>query len=253
MINIYSQQEIETLKKSGAILSNVLRTVSQQVQPGISTLELNEMAEKLIREAGGEPAFLGYEDRNKRRYPASLCTSVNEELVHCLPQRDKKLRVGDIVSLDLGVRFQGMHTDMAVTVPVGSISAETEKLVRTTRESLEKAIQILKPGITIGDIGNVIQRHAESQGFSVIRDLVGHGVGYAVHEDPKIPNFGRPGTGLKLRAGMVLAIEPMLAVGSYKIKTMPDGWGIAMADGSLSAHFEKTVALTEKGCIVLTP
>jgi methionyl aminopeptidase len=251
MINYYDHKDIEMLAESGRILSAALRFTAQAVRPGISTYELNVIAEQRIREQGGIPAFLGYSDGGKP-YPAALCTSINDEVVHCLPYKNRFLVEGDIISLDLGVNYRGYFTDMAVTVPVGQVSELARKLMAATEESLGAALAVIKPGARIGDIGAAIAAVAADHGFGVIRDLVGHGVGRSVHEDPKIPNYGQAGTGLELVSGMVLAIEPMFTEGSHKIKMLPDGWGIATLDGGLSAHFEKTVAVVENGFRVLT-
>ncbi|HLC44677.1 MAG: type I methionyl aminopeptidase [Candidatus Doudnabacteria bacterium RIFCSPHIGHO2_01_FULL_50_11] len=253
MVNIYSPDEIKLLQKSGAILSRALHAVAASAVVGITTLKLDALAERSIRAEGGAPAFLGYHEKDMRPYPASLCTSINEELVHCIPSRGRTLKSGDIVGLDLGVEYKGFITDMAITVAVGPIELRIQKLLDVTQECLARAIAIARPGATTGDIGHAVQGYAESQGFGVIRDLVGHGVGRAVHEDPKVPNYGNPGEGLALREGMVLAIEPMISMGGFRIKMLSDGWGIAMADGSLCAHFEKTVAITDLGSLVLTP
>ena len=252
MINIYSQREIKALAEGGKILSRVLAEVASMVRPGISTFDLDEAAESKIRDAGGEPAFLGFSEKGMKPYPASLCTSINEELVHCVPKQDRGLKSGDIVSLDLGVRYKNLITDMATTVQVGEVAPRVKKLLATTKESLDEVLKILKPGITIGDIGAKIQSFAQRDSFGVIRALVGHGVGKTVHEDPQIPNYGVAGKGIKLKAGMVIAIEPMFALGSGKIKVAADGWGIGTADGSMSAHYEKTVVIVDEGCRILT-
>lgn len=253
MVNIYDDKDIEMLSVSGRILSRALSATAALVKPGASTYELNIFAEQRIREAGALPAFLGYKEQGSRPYPAALCTSINDEVVHCLPYKNRFLAEGDIIGLDLGVNYKGYFTDMAVTVPAGKISALASKLIDATRESLELALSAVRPGGHIGDIGAAVQKVASARGFEIIRDLVGHGLGKSVHEDPKVPNYGQPDTGMELRAGMVLAIEPMLTEGSYKIRMLPDGWGIATADGGLSAHFEKTVAITSDGMRILTP
>jgi len=249
----YSHHEIEKLADSGKLLSTVLKTVAQMVKPGMSTKKLDDMAEKMIRDAGGEPAFLGYESGGPAPYPASLCVSINEEIVHCIPEDDRILQEGQIVSLDLGVRYKGMITDMAMTVGVGKITPRNRELIDATRGCLDRALQVLRPGITTGDLGAAIYEYGNSRGFHVIRDLVGHGVGHEVHEPPQVPNYGQPGKGVVIKPGMVLAIEPMLSLGSEHIRFLPDGWGIITADHSYSAHFEKTVAVLDKGIQVLTP
>src|SRR3989338_6460038 len=252
MINIYSKKEIEMLAEGGKILSEVLGTVAGMVRPGISTFELDELAEKKIREAGAQPAFLGYSEKGMKPYPASLCTSINAELVHCIPKKDRVLKAGDIISLDLGVKYKNLITDMATTVAVGVVPNKTQKLLEVTKQSLDESLKILAPGVTLGDLGAKIESYAKKNKFGVVRDLVGHGVGKSVHEDPQVPNYGEPGKGLKLKEGMVLAIEPMFSLGSERIKVTPDGWGIATADGSLSAHFEKTIVIVEGGYRILT-
>lgn len=253
MINIYNEKDLEQLAESGRILSAALRSTAAVVRAGVSTFELNAMAEEAIRKAGALPAFLGYTESGSKPYPASLCTSINDEVVHCLPYKNRFLAEGDVVSLDLGVNYRGYFSDMALTVPVGRVSDLAKKLVAATEESLGAALAVMRPGARIGDIGAAVQKVANARGFEVVRDLVGHGLGRAVHEDPKVPNYGQEGTGLELRVGMVLAIEPMLTEGSYKIRMLPDGWGIATMDGGLSAHFEKTVAVVPEGVRILTP
>ncbi|MBI4053826.1 MAG: type I methionyl aminopeptidase [Candidatus Doudnabacteria bacterium] len=253
MVNHYSNLEIAKINQSGKILSRVLREVVRAAKPGISTYALDRLARKKIAAAGALPAFLGYQTHGSPPYPAALCVSVNEELVHCIPKKAKIVKPGDIVSLDLGVNYGGFFSDMAVTVPVGSVSSLAQRLIQATAAGLEEAIMIIKPGATLGDLGAAIQHAAASKGFAVVRDLVGHGVGKTVHEDPKVPNYGTQGTGLRLTPGMVLAIEPMFTAGSHKIQMLADRWGIATADGSLCAHFEKTVAVTQMGHKVLTP
>jgi methionyl aminopeptidase len=252
MITIYSKKEIENSRESGKILAAVLREVAQKVEPGVSTKELDSFAYSLILEKGAEPAFLHYQSGGSGQFPASLCTSINEEIVHCVPASERKLKNGDIITLDLGVRYKGMVTDMAITVPVGKASDSVGKLMFATNDCLNAALKVARAGVTTGDIGHAIEKCAEVHGFAVVRDLVGHGVGHNVHEEPQVPNYGKPGSGAKLKSGMVLAIEPMLTLGRGEIKMLADDWGIATADGSISAHFEKTVAISDKGCEVLT-
>lgn len=252
MINIYSKKEIDDLAEGGAILARILGEVAEMVKPGVTTYELDHAAIEKIRKAGCEPAFLGYSEKGMKPYPASLCTSINAELVHCVPSQNRVLREGDIVSLDLGVKYKNLITDMATTVQVGEVSVKLKKLLFATKLSLEEVLKILKPGVTTGDMGAKIQSFAQRDGFGVIHELVGHGVGKTVHEDPQIPNYGVHGRGRALKAGMVIAIEPMFSLGSEKIKTAADGWGIITADGSASAHFEKTVAIVEGGYRILT-
>src|SRR3989344_2770352 len=253
MVTIYTENEIETLAEGGKILSAVLWQVTKEVKPGVSTLELDKLAEDLLRKDGAEPAFLGFAERGSRPYPASLCTSVNEELVHCIPSKNKILQAGDIISLDLGACYKNLITDMAITVPVGKISSNVKKLLTVTEQCLAIAIAEAKEGSTTGDIGHAIETLAAEEKFAVIRDLVGHGVGHTVHEEPQVPNYGKKGAGVGVQAGMVIAIEPMLSQGGATILALHDGWGIGMADSSICAHFEKTVAITEKGARILTP
>ncbi len=243
-------QEIELIRENGKMLSQILRDVAAAVRPGISTWELNEMAEAKIAAVGGKPSFKGYGE--DIQFPTGLITSVNDAVVHGIPSADEFLKEGDIVSLDIGMEYKGLFTDMAITVGVGEISEEAVELIRVTKKSLAAAIAVAQVGNTIGDIGAAVQRIVEPAGFSVVRDLVGHGVGHGVHEDPLVPNYGKAGTGLKLVAGMVLAIEPMVTVGSHKLYIDDDQWTFRTADESLAAHFEHTVAITDKGPRILT-
>ena len=216
------------------------------VAPGVTTADLDAAAERLVRAAGAEPAFKGY-----RGYPCTLCASVNEQVVHGIPSA-RALVEGDIISLDMGVKLNGFYGDSAVTVPVGRVSDEAATLLRVTRESLAKGIEQVRLGGRISDIGHAIQEHVEAHGFSVVREFVGHGIGAALHEDPQIANYGEPGRGPRLAEGMVLAIEPMVNVGRPAVKVLADGWTAVTKDGSLSAHFEHTVAVTKSGPLVLT-
>lgn len=247
MALLTSVSDIEQLRISGHILAEALAKTAAAVRPGLPTLELDIMAEQVIHQAGGTPAFLGFEG-----FPASLCVSINTEVVHGIPTASRQLAEGDIVGLDLGVNYQGFFTDAAVTVPVGRVKAEAARLIDITQRSLTTALAVVRPGGTIGDIGAAIQSMVEPLGLGVIRQLTGHGVGRAVHEEPKIPNWGRPGTGPKLQMGMVLAIEPMLTAGKYQVETLEDGWTVVTSDGSLAAHFEHTVLVTEGGVEIIT-
>jgi methionyl aminopeptidase len=246
MITIKTQEEIKTIKEGGKILATVIKEIEKMAQPGITTLELNRAAEALILSAEAKPAFKGYEG-----FPYSLCASVNENIVHGYPS-NYVLKDGDILKLDFGVLYKGFNTDSAITVAVGNVSYEAKRLINVTKKSLRLGIKKAKVGNTIGDIGNTVQRFVEDQGFSVIRDLCGHGIGKKVHEDPKIPNYGKRGTGEKLVEGMVICIEPMVAMGGYTLRKSDDGYGYATRDNSLSAHFEHTIAITNKGPIILT-
>lgn len=246
MIRTYNENEIAIIHEGGKILARIMKELEREVRPGIKTKYLNKVAEDLVFSFRAQPSFKGFNG-----YPSVICTSINEEIVHVVPG-DRELKEGDIVSLDLGIRYKGYCTDMAVTVPVGNITKEKEKLIKVTQEALYKGIEQAKPGNYLGDIGWAIQQYAESQGFNVVRELVGHGVGKEVHEDPQIPNYGEQGTGLKLVKGMVLAIEPMVCIGNWQIEKCEDGFGYRTKDRSLSAHFEHTIAVTQKGPKILT-
>lgn len=248
---IKTEREIEAMRRGGKILARVLREVVAAVKPGVSALELDKLAERRLRALGARPSFLHYQSE-QLVYPASLCVSVNSEVVHGLPREDKILLSGDIVGLDLGCWYDGLCTDHAVTVPVGVVSPQARRLIKTARGALEEALKRVCHGVTVGDIGEAIQTYVEAQGFSVVRSLSGHGVGRAVHEEPAVPNFGTAGKGPKLLAGMTVAIEPMVNAGDYEVKTLADGWTVVTADGSLSAHFEHTVLVTKSGYEILT-
>lgn len=254
MISLKTKEEIANLRDGGKILAEVLNTVAHLAMPGISTFRLNEVAEDLIQKFGARPSFKNYRPEKKSPpYPTALCTSLNDEVVHGVPSKERILQDGDVLGLDLGIWYGNLCTDSAVTVGIGAISKEAKKLINVTEESLYKGIKEAKAGNSIGDIGFAISKTIEPYGFSVVRDLVGHGVGHGVHEDPQIPNYGQKGQGLKLKEGMILAIEPMIAVGDYRIKFSDrDAFGYVTRDGSLAAHFEHTVAVTENGPEILT-
>lgn len=234
------------MSNGGKILAKIIKELKKKVKPGVTTKELDRVAEALILEYGGKPNFKGYNS-----FPAALCTSVNEVVVHSVPSK-YKLKEGDILSLDLGLIYKGFNVDMAITFPVGEVSSEARRLIRTTKKALKRGIKKIKPSNTFGDIGNTIQRHIEGQGFGVVRSLCGHGIGKGLHEDPQIPNYGKRKTGLKIKEGMVFCIEPMVTIGDWKIEKAKDGYGFQTADGSLSAHFEHTIAVTKTGSRVLT-
>ena len=234
------------MAEGGKILAGIMKELEKNVKPGITTEDLNRLAENLILKSGGKCSFKGYED-----YPACLCTSINEEIVHSVPSA-RQLKDGDIISLDLGIFYQGFHTDMAITVPVGKISPETQRLIRATKKALKRGIKKTRPGNTIGDIGNTIQRYVEGQGFNVVRELCGHGIGKEIHEDPKILDYGKRHSGLEIKEGMVLCLEPMVTVGDWKLKKSADGFGYQTQDGSLSCHFEHTMVVTKNGAKILT-
>jgi methionyl aminopeptidase len=241
-----SAREIEQMRRANVLVADVLAELTDMVRPGVTTAELDAAAERLVRAAGAEPAFKGY-----RGYPATLCASVNDEVVHGIPA-DRALAAGDIISLDMGVKLDGFYGDSAVTVPVGAIEPEVERLLTITREALHKGIAQARPGGRVSDIGHAIQEHVEAAGFSVVREFVGHGIGAQLHEEPQIANYGEPGRGPRLAEGMVLAIEPMVNMGRPAVKVLRDGWTAVTRDGSLSAHFEHTVAVTKNGPVVLT-
>ena|SRR3974390_235841 len=246
MIILKSPEEIEKMRKSCAIVAEILADVKQMVKPGIATIELDRRSEELARKKGATPAFKGY-----RGYPFSLCTSINSEVVHGMPSA-QVLKEGDVVSLDFGILYDGFYGDAAVTIPVGHVSRAAEKLMSVTEKSLYLAIEQAKVGNRLGDVSAEVQNHVEAAGFSIVRDYVGHGIGKALHEDPQIPNFGTRGKGIALKAGMVLAIEPMVNEGAYEVRMLADGWTVVTADGRLSAHFEHSVAVTEDGPIILS-
>jgi len=236
------------MRRSGHIVRQVLDSVKEVVAPGVSTMDLERVAERKIKELGAKPAFKGYYD-----YPCVLCTSINDEIVHGIPSERRVLKTGDIVSIDTGVVLDGYYGDAAITVPVnGGLSPELQTLLDVTRESLYRGIEAARVGNTIGDVGSAVQRLVESNGFSVVREFVGHGIGTKLHEDPQVPNYGAPGSGPRLRDGMVLAIEPMVNVGRSETRLLDDKWTAVTQDGSWSAHFEHCVAVTKNGPVILT-
>ena len=253
-IKLKSKEEIAILREGGKFHAQILSELASQVRPGVSTFILEEEAMRLIKSVGAKPAFLGYQPRGADRpYPAALCISINDEIVHGIPNEVERLiGEGEIVSIDLGLVYKGLITDSAITVPAGVIDDESRNLLETAKLALTKGIEAAQPGNTIGDIGAAISEVVKKTNFSLARDLAGHGVGYAVHEEPYVPNFGKPGKGEKLIPGMVIAIEPMVNAGKDGIKFSKDGYTILTKDGSRSAHFEHTVAITEKGNVVLT-
>ena len=242
-----SSAEIEKMRRSGRIVRQVLNMVKAAVAPGVSTMDLERIAEKKIQELGAKPAFKGYYD-----YPCVLCTSVNEQIVHGIPSEKRVLKDGDIVSIDCGVVLDGFYGDAAITVPVGTVKPEVTKLLQVTEQSLQRAIDATVVGNTVGDIGAAVQSIVEENGFSVVRDFVGHGIGTRLHEDPQVPNYGVKGFGTKLKEGMVLAIEPMVNAGKPGAKVLDDKWTAVTEDGSFSAHFEHCIAVTKDGPVVLT-
>ncbi len=247
MIEIRSASEVEALRRSGRVVAEVLSVLMDMVEPGITTGELDRRAEEELRRRGARAAFKGY-----RGYPAVICASVNDELVHGIPSDERVLKSGDILSIDIGCELNGYYGDTAVTVGVGKISSQTRRLLDVTEEALYAGIEAARPGARLYDISSSIQKVVEDAGFSVVRDYVGHGIGRALHEDPQIPNFGKAGTGPVLEEGMVFALEPMVNAGGPEVKVKRDGWTVVTADGSLCAHFEHTIALANGGAEILT-
>ncbi len=235
------------MRAGGRILAEIMERLRTFVKPGISTAEIDQEVEAVILSKGAKPAFKGY-----RGFPATVCTSINEEVVHGIPSPHRRLKEGDIIGLDLGCVVDGYYADCAFTLPVGEVSPPVQKLLDVTRESLDRAVAQCRPGRRLGDISHAVQEHVERHGFSVVRAFVGHGIGRELHEDPQIPNFGEPGRGPVLKAGMVFAIEPMVTMGGWEVRILPDRWTAVTEDGSLAAHFEHTVAITEDGPDVLT-
>jgi methionyl aminopeptidase len=248
MITLKSNREIETMARAGHIVAETLALIRRSVKPGVSTAELDRLAEDFIRShPGAVPSFKGLYG-----FPKTLCTSINDEIVHGIPSPKRVLREGNIVSVDVGVCLDGLHADSATTIPVGEVAPETERLLAVTQEALAAGIAQAKVGNHVGDIGHAVQKVAEAAGFGVVRELVGHGIGTQFHEEPQVPNHGQPKRGPRLQEGMTLAIEPMITMGHYATKTLGDKWTVVTADGSLAAHFEHTVAVTKNGARVLT-
>lgn len=246
-ITIKSNKEIELMREAGKILAITHEELEKALRPGMSTWDINKIGEEVIRSYGCIPSFLNYNG-----YPASICVSVNNEVVHGIPSKKTIIKDGDIVSLDAGVIYKGYQSDAARTHGVGQISAEAEKLIRVTRESFFEGIKVIKEGVHLNEVSKAIQAYAEGHGFSVVRDLVGHGIGTHLHEDPQIPNFAQKRRGPRLQAGMTLAIEPMINAGKYHVNWLDDDWTVVTADGSLSAHYENTVLVTKEGCELLS-
>jgi methionyl aminopeptidase len=242
-----SAAELERMREAGRLVGEVLSELTARVKPGVTTAELDELAEARIRRAGATPAFKGYHG-----YPATICASINEEVIHGIPSGRRVLNEGDVISIDVGASLDGYFGDSAVTLAVGKVSESAATLLRVTEESLFKAIERVRPGGRISDIGHAVQAHVEAYGFSVVREFVGHGIGQRMHEEPQVPNYGEPGRGPRLAEGMVLAIEPMVNAGKPAVKVLGDGWTAVTRDRSLSAHFEHTVAVTANGPWILT-
>lgn len=247
MVVLKTSRELSLMKEACRISAGALDIIGKAVEPGVSTAELDSLAEKYILSQGGTPNFKNYQG-----YPATACISINNEVIHGIPSKNRMIKAGDIVSVDLGAKFSGYHGDNAATFAAGDISAEAKRLINTTKESLYEGIKMVRAGGRIGDIGNAIQRYVEARGYSVVRDFVGHGIGTNLHEAPEVPNFGISGRGIRLLPGMTIAIEPMVNGGKADVKVLPDGWTVVTKDGSLSAHFEHTVAVTSDGPFVMT-
>ena len=247
MIVCRSAAELERMRDAGRLVGEVLAELAALVAPGVTTAELDVVAEKRIAQAGATPAFKGYHG-----YPATICASINEEVIHGIPSGRRVLQEGDIVSIDVGASLDGYYGDSAITLPVGQVSEQAATLLRVTEEALYKAIERARPGGRVSDIGHAVQQHVEAYGFSVVREFVGHGIGQRMHEEPQVPNYGEPGRGPRLTEGMVLAIEPMVNAGRAAVKVLDDGWTAVTRDRSLSAHFEHTVAVTADGPRILT-
>jgi methionyl aminopeptidase len=248
MIQLKSQREIEIMAHGGKILADTVRLLERSVRPGMTTAELDQIADDFIRpHPGAKPSFKGLYN-----FPASICSSINNEIVHGIPSRKRVLNEGDLISIDVGVQYEGYHTDSATTVPVGHVNEESQRLLDVTRRALDAGVAHAKAGNHLGDIGAAIQAVVEAAGFSVVRDLVGHGIGTGFHEEPQVPNYGKPNRGIRLVPGLTIAIEPMVNVGKPGIRTMPDKWTVVTVDGKRSAHFEHTIAITENGPRILT-
>jgi methionyl aminopeptidase len=247
VIELKSSREIGLMRHGGHILADVMDRLRESVKPGMSTLEIDEDVETFIKTRGAKPAFKGY-----RGFPATVCISINEEVVHGIPSAHRRVKEGDIVGLDLGCIVDGYYADCAFTLAIGDVPPKVQQLLDVTRESLDQAIQECRPGRRLSDVSHAVQAHVEGHGFAVVRAFVGHGIGRALHEDPQVPNFGDPGRGPQLRPGMVLAIEPMVTMGSWEVKVLDDGWTAVTRDGSLAAHFEHTIAVTDAEPEVLT-
>ncbi len=250
MISLKSAREIEIMRRANLIVAEVLQELKRQVAPGVTTLDLDAIAEEMTLKKGAIPAFKGYNVAG-RVYPRCLCASVNDEIVHGIPS-NRALREGDIIGLDYGVIYEGFYGDSAITVGVGDVSEEAQRLMDVTEQSLYQGIEQLRDGKRLGDLGSVVQKIAEGAGFSVVRAFVGHGIGKNLHEEPPVPNYGEPDRGLRLKEGMVLAIEPMVNAGGHEVEIMEDGWTAVTKDGSLAAHFEHSVAITKTGPVILS-
>lgn len=255
-IKIKTKEELEIMRGCGHRLAHILRVLASSVQPGVRAHTLDELAEKLIFDCGGEPAFKGYRIQGvAAAFPSTICTSVNDEVVHAFPLATKVLKEGDVIAIDIGMKWPaetGLYSDMAVTIGVGTISSDATRLINATREALMRGIAAVRSGARVGDVSHAVESYLTNERLGIVRDLAGHGVGHALHEDPLIPNYGKQGTGAELRESMVIAIEPIVTLGSPVIRLMQDEWTFKTKDGSLSAHFEHTVAITANGAEILT-
>lgn len=247
MISIKSAKQIEKMRESCKLTKELFLILEDKIKPGVTTKELDTIAYNFYKKHGATPNFLNYEG-----YPATICASVNDEVVHGIPSHKKVLRDGDIISIDMGCILDGWHSDAARTFGVGKISDEAQKLIDDTKQSFFEGVSVMKHGVKLGDVSHTIQTFLEERGYGVVRDLVGHGIGREMHESPEVPNFGKPGRGIRLAAGMTLAVEPMVTAGSYRVNLLDDDWTIVTSDGSLAAHYENTVVITRDGCEILT-
>jgi len=253
MVTIKRPEEIARMRRAGAILVDVLAALEGELRPGVTTGDLDAIAERMIRGAGAVPSFLGYGGtRGAVPFPGSICASINDEVVHGIPSATRRLRDGDVISLDVGCIWQGWHADTARTFAIGPVSQKVAELLVATRQGMEAGIAAAVPGNRLGDVGAAIEAVARRHGYGVVRPFVGHGIGTAMHEDPQVPNYGRPGTGMRIEAGMCFAIEPMFNLGDDDVAVLDDGWTVVTADGSISAHFEDTITITQNGAEVLT-
>lgn len=246
-VEVKTREELAIMRAAGVVVADILVLLKGMVKPGMTTGEIDQIAREELKKRGAKPAFLNYHG-----FPGVICVSINSEIVHGIPSFARKLNNGDIVGLDFGAVIEGWYGDSAITVPIGTISPEAERLIRVTRESLEKGLMAVKDGGRVGDIGFAVQSHAEAAGYALVREFVGHGIGRALHEEPPIPNYGKPGTGARLKTGMTIAVEPMVNMGGSEVATLGDGWTAVTKDGKLSAHFEHTVAVTDTGFEILT-
>ena len=247
MINVKSKEEINLMRHAGAIVRDTLLYLEEKICPGMTTKRLDTLAYEFIKKCGAEPSFLGYQG-----FPATICVSIDDEVVHGIPSADRVIEEGQIVSVDVGAYINGFHGDAARTFPIGAVSSEKLRLIKTCEEAFFKGVELIRPGVRLGDVSHAIQAHTEGAGFSVVREMIGHGIGREMHEDPNVPNYGPAGRGIRLDVGMALAIEPMINLGTRYIEILEDDWTVVTVDGKPSAHYENTVVVTENGCEILT-